>query len=401
MISYLSKHISISGIILLALMVFSNPTTAQQTANDVKVVGDSTLFKSGRIVNLTGTVRSKEDKLPISGASLYIDGTRIGNNSDAKGLYQISLPNGRHKITVRYLGTIPIQQRIAVYANGVLDFTLEEKIQSLEEVIVKARKEDYNVREALGGVTTLSTAELKKLPSLLGETDIIKSIQLLPGVTSVGEGTAAFNVRGGRVDQNLVSLDGAQIFNAAHLLGFFSGFNSDVTESFTLYKGSIPAQYGGRLSSVLDVTTRNGNFQKVQVKGGVGPTSARVVVDGPIVKDKTSFLIGTRFSYSDWILGLVKNVDVNRSSAHFYDFNAAFTHRVNKNNIVSLSAYTSKDFLRYSQEFGYRYGTSLGTLKWNSVLSSKFTSHFTASYGDYTSNYFKPSGQDATNTRNE
>jgi hypothetical protein len=381
----------------LSFAIVSAYTIAQDA---VVVVGDSSLYQPGRTVILTGTIRERGTLTPVAGASLYLDGTKFGNNTDTKGMYQISLPNGRHRLTIRYLGMTPVQKRIAVFSNGVLDIEMDEKIQSLDEVIVKARKEDYNVRETLGGVTTINTAELKKLPSFFGEIDIIKSIQLLPGVSSVGEGTAGFNVRGGRVDQNLVTLDGAQIFNSSHMLGFFSAFNPDVTESFTLYKGSIPAQFGGRLSSVLDVNTRNGDFNKTSFKGGIGLTSARLSVDGPLFKDRTSFIVGTRFSYSDWMLGLVKNIDVKNSSASFYDINASVSHKLNKYNIIALSVYRSTDYFLYSDQFGYRYTTQLGTLKWNSLISDKLTSHLSVTYGDYGSSYFKPTGADGLNIDN-
>jgi hypothetical protein len=349
------------------------------------VFGDSSKVSTIKRVVLTGTIIESDSKIPLGGASIFIDGLKYGNNSDAFGRYLIELPPGNYRLTVRYLGNIPIHKRISIFENGVIHFSMIEKPKVLEEVIVSARSSDENIREIGPGLIQLGIKEIKRIPAFMGEVDIVKSLLLLPGIATVGEGSGGFNVRGGATDQNLVLMDNGQIFNSAHALGLFSNFNPDVTEEFTLYKGNIPAQFGGRASSVLNVRTRDGDFSKFKVKGGVGFLSSRVAVEGPIVKDKTSFIIGGRVSYSDWILKTVKNLDVQNSSASFYDLNANITHRFSSGGNMSLRYYQGHDYFRYSNQFGYDYTTQLLSFRWNSLLGKNWGSTFSATQGKYTS----------------
>ncbi len=231
------------------------------------------------------------------------------------------MPVGEHRLTFQYIGMEPVAQTVRLYASGTLDIILREQSVGLDEVIIQGRAADENVRGVGSGVEKLNIETIKSLPAFLGEVDVVKSLLLLPGVSTVGEGASGFNVRGGRVDQNLILQNGALLLNSSHVLGFFSVFNPDVSENFTLYKGHVPAQYGGRLSSVLTVDTRNGSYDDFRVQGGLGLVSSRLAVEGPIIKDKTSFLVGGRVSYSDWILRQVRQVDVRQSSASFYDLN--------------------------------------------------------------------------------
>ncbi len=369
---------------LFVLFVIIQENASGQKSSTL-VFGDSSKILSGKKVVLTGTVVQASDRKSIAGAALFVDGLKYGNSSDANGKYFIALPPGKYRLTVRYLGMAPIQNRIAIYTNAVLNFEMSEKPEALEEIVVRARREDENIKETSGGIAKLNITEIRRLPAFMGEADVIKTLQLLPGINSVGEGSGGFNVRGGRIDQNLILMDGGQIFNSAHALGLLSNFNPDVVEDFTLYKGNVPAQFGGRASSVLDVRTRSGNFDKLKVKGGIGLVSSRLMVEGPLIKDKTSFIVGARTSYSDWILGAVANTDVRKSSASFYDINANITHKFSAKNTLSLSYYRGNDFFRYSNEFGYNYTTQLGSLKWKSILSDRWSSAFTAVLGNYES----------------
>lgn len=313
----------------------------------------------------------------------------VPTNKD--GVFTLTALPGEYDLTVRYLGMKTVTYKVHLYAAGFVTVILDQDTEMLKEIVVLSEAADKNVRGSTTGVSKLNIADIKKIPPFLGEADVIKSLQLLPGVSSVGEGANGFNVRGGRIDQNLVMMNGGQIFNTSHLLGFFSAFNPDVTENVVLYKGNVPAQYGGRISSVLDVQNRNGDFEKYHVKAGIGIASGRVAVDGPIAKGKTSFIVGSRFSYSSWLLGMVKNADVKNSNASFYDFNAGLSQKIGTRHVASLFYYKSNDFFRFSQQFGYQYGTDLGVLQVKSSLGANVTSQFSASKGHYTSSYFDPS----------
>ncbi len=373
----------------LAILVLLTFAESKAQNSRLVVFGDSTRsIKANEKVTLTGTISQLTDDKPVASAAIFVDGLKFGNNADQNGRYFINLPPGKYRLSVRHVGMAPISRRLVIYSNGVLNFRMEEKPEALEEVVVRARKEDENVKESMTGVTKLNITEIKRMPAFMGEVDVIKSLQLLPGINTVGEGSAGFNVRGGRIDQNLILMDGGQIFNSSHALGLLSNFNPDVVEDFTLYKGNVPAQFGGRASSVLDVRTRSGSFDKWKFKGGAGLISSRLAVEGPIIKDKTSIIVGSRFSYSDWILKTVGNTDVRQSSASFYDINANITHKIGSKNSLSLSYYLGNDFFRYSKEFGYDYTTQLTNFKWKSIFTDKWSSTLTAVAGDYTSKLY-------------
>jgi hypothetical protein len=372
---------------LIPVLVLTFLSSSGQDKLESVTVGDSTKANSKKAF-LTGIIVQAETNIPLAGAAIFIDGFRYGDNSDAKGRYLISLPPGKYRITVRYLGKAPIQKRLILFSNGVLNFEMTDKTKMLEEVIVNAKSPDENIKESIPGIYKLGIKEMRKLPAFLSEPDVIKSLLLLPGVTSVGEGSGGFNVRGGSIDQNLVLMDGGIIFNSSHALGLFSNFNPDVTEEFTLYKGNIPAQYGGRTASVLSVRTRDGDFSKVKVSAGLGFLASRIAIEGPIAKDKTSIIIGGRFSYSDWMLKTVNDIDIRNSSASFYDFNAGITHRMTQNGTISLKYYAGHDYFKYSDQFGYDYSTQLVTLKYNTLIGKKWGSTFTASRGQYNSKLY-------------
>ena len=269
----------------------------------------------------------------------------------------------------------------------------------LDEVLLEAEA-NRNVSSALSGVDQLSIREIKRLPAFMGEIDVIKSILLLPGVSTVGEGAGGFNVRGGTIDQNLILQDEAPVFNASHVLGFFSIFNSDVVEQLTLYKGNIPAQLGGRLSSVLDIRLKDGNYQEFKARGGIGAVASRAVIEGPFQKGRSSYLLGLRSSYSAWALRLVQNPDVRASAASFYDVNAKISQRLGKQGSLHLSAYASNDRFQFASQYGYGWRTQLLSAQWRNLMSAKLSSTTTALYGNYVSEYFDPEGQDAFTLEN-
>jgi hypothetical protein len=277
---------------------------------------------------------------------------------------------------------------------------LEEGVTGLNEVVVTSRPIDSNIKESLPGLTTMSVQEIKSLPTLMGEVDILKSLQLMPGVSSVGEGSSGFNVRGGRMDQNLVLLNDAPMFSTSHALGFVSAFNQDILNDFTLYKGNVPANLGGRASSVLTIRTGRGGFDKWRYQGGVGPISSRFKADGPIKAGKTSLLLSGRVSYADWALRLAKDPDIKNSSLFFYDGFAGLSQRFSENSIMDVSFYTSRDDFQFSQQFGYSWDNYLVNTKWQALTNRKAAPTLTASYGRFKSKLIDPYGIDASELTN-
>lgn len=366
-------------------------------------VGDKDDELEGVTVMVTGTIRSSTTKEPLTAASISVDLFKFFDYSDNNGRYLLELPAGTYKLTIRHVGMATQFLNLRVYADGVLDLTLTEGVTALDEIIVSSRPIDSNVKETIAGIAKLNVQEIKTLPTFMGEVDILKSIQTLPGVTSVGEGSSGFNVRGGRVDQNLVLLDGAPIFNSAHALGFISGYNQDVINNFTLYKGNVPANFGGRASSVLEVTTRQGDFKDWKFQGGVGPISSRMLAEGPLKKDKTSLLVAARASYAEWLLRQVRNPDVKNSSVFFYDANLALTHRFSPNSSLKVSAYSSRDYFRFSKQFAYAWENYLATAEWRSFADRKLSPSTLLSYGQYKSTLIDPtefSGSELDNKLN-
>ena len=367
-------------------------------AQEVITIGNPTQTNQPEAV-LAGRVLSEKGK-PVAEATVSVSNLDWGTITNRAGEYRLVLPVGEYRLTFQYVGLQPIAKTVRLYASGTLDITMREQAVGLSEVVIQGRAADENVRGVGSGVEKLSIETIKTLPAFLGEVDVVKSLLLLPGVSTVGEGASGFNVRGGRVDQNLVLQNGALLLNSSHVLGFFSVFNPDVSENFTLYKGHVPAQYGGRLSSVLTVDTRNGSYDNFRMQGGLGLVSSRLAVEGPIVNNKTSFLVGGRVSYSDWILRRVRQVDVRQSSASFYDLNGVLSHQFTPNNRLSISYYGNEDYFRYSNQFGYSWGTQLLNLRWKALLTEDWLSTFSAVWGVYRSTFFDPAGFDAFRLKN-
>lgn len=332
---------------------------------------------------LSGIVKDVETGLPLENASVLFSGYTFGTQTDSTGHFAIYLAPKTYQIVVRTLGYKIKIERFSLNKNTEFEFLLEKIPRLLDEVVITAEKADANVNRTIMGVEKMSGKTLKKLPNLMGEADVIRSIMLLPGVTTVGEGASGFNVRGGNVDQNLVLLDGVPLFNTSHLFGFFTGFNADMVQDVSLYKGGIPAMYGGRASSVLDVRLKEGNFEKWSVQGGVGPISSRLLVEGPIFKGKTSIIIGARGSLSDFYLRYFNNPALQKSKANFYDLNAKITHRFGKNQRISLATYTSDDRFKFAQDTLFNWNTKNISLKHNALIGSKISHNLTLFYSKY------------------
>ncbi len=307
----------------------------------------------------------------------------VGTSCNEYGFYSLTLPQGTYHVVCSFIGYKNDTLLVDLNANKKIDRTLSENSWQLNEVVVTATKEDDNLKKTEIGVEKIDVKEVSKIPVIFGEKDILKTIQLLPGVKSAGEGNSGFFVRGGTADQNLILLDEAPVYNASHLLGFFSTFNSDALKDVTIIKGNSPAQYGGRLSSVLDVKMKEGNNQKYNVAGGLGLISSRLSVEGPIVKDKGSFIVSGRRTYADVFLKLLE--DFKNNSLYFYDFNAKANYRINDNNKIFLSGYFGRDILGVGG-FGIDWGNKTGTLRWNSIINSKLFSNTSVIYSDYSYN---------------
>ena len=349
------------------------------------VVGDfKNLSASGR-AKITGTIIDEQTEEPIIGATLLFSELNVGTATDFNGVYEMDIPTGEYELLIQYIGYSDMVKKVKVFSGGTIDLELSKAAIDLEEVVVSARAVDANVENVQIGVNRLEIKDIRKTPTFLGEADVVKTLLLNPGVSTIGEGATGFNVRGGNVDQNLILQDEGFIFNASHALGFFSTFNTDLIRSVELYKGSIPAQFGGRLASVLDVELRDGNFEQFKIKGGAGPVSSRISLEGPVMKEKSSFLAGFRSTYSDWILNAINVEEVQRSSAFFYDANLKYTHKINKKNSFTLSGYSSQDDFVFNNEFGFDYSTWMAQFSYKTIFSDQLYSSLSLAASKYES----------------
>lgn len=369
-------------------------STQKENIRDIGSIEN--LSPTGKVL-VRGNVKDEQTDEEIIGATVIWPESGVSTITDANGNFETIIEAGIQSLEIKYLGYVDLVQKFNALSDGDLRFSLFKEAVTIDEVTITGRAVDESVESAQIGVATIDVKTIKKLPTFLGEADVIKSILLNPGVSSIGEGATGFNVRGGEVDQNLVMQDEAFLFNSSHALGFYSTFNTDLINKVDLYKGNIPAQYGGRLASVMDVEMRNGNFEKFDIKGGVGPVASRLSIEGPIAKGKTSFILGARSSYSDWILKRINVVEVRNSSAFFYDVNARITHRFSQKNNLTLSGYYSEDDFTYNNEFGFDYGTLLGEATFRTIFNDNFYSRFSAIYSKYNSTQFDLDGLDASN----
>lgn len=330
---------------------------------------------------LSGTIKDSKNNETLIGVNIYIPALKIGTTTNEYGFYSLTVPRGEHQIEISYVGYQPLQQTIILNQNTKSNFSISESGQELQEVIITDNKGKINIKSPEMSVNKLSISTIKKMPVVLGEVDVLKSILLLPGVTNAGEGASGFNVRGGGADQNLILLDEATIFNSSHVFGFFSVFNPDAIKDLKLYKGGIPARFGGRASSVLDIYQKDGNSKDFHVNGGIGLISSRLLLEGPIVKDKGSFLIGGRASYAHLFLKFSEENKDN--SAYFYDLNTKLSYKLNDSNSLYLSGYFGRDVFNLNKSFTNIYGNSTLNLRWNHLYSDKLFSNLSLIYSDY------------------
>ena len=328
---------------------------------------------------LSGIITDEINGETLIGVNVIINELKTGTVTNEYGFYSITLPKGTYTVTISYLGFGDLNETVILEQNIRKNFIIKESNVQLNEVVVTENPYKINIKKPEMSANRLSIATIKQMPVLLGEVDVIKSLLFLPGVTNAGEGQSGFNVRGGAADQNLVLLDEATLYNTSHVFGLFSVFNADAIKDLKLYKGGIPAKFGGRVSSVLDIYQKDGNSNNFSMNGGIGLISSRLLAEGPIVKDKASFLVAGRGSYAHLFLKLTDN----ENTAYFYDLNTKINYKVNENNSLFLSGYFGRDIFSLNRSFTNTYGNTTVNLRWNHLFSDKLFSNLSLIYSDY------------------
>ncbi len=345
----------------------------------VSILSASMAFSQNKF-NVSGKITQVTNNKPIAltSVSFYLDNSETITQTDELGNYTFSIESGTHQLTLYVEGFQYITQKIDVNQNTTLNFSLKTDAQALDEIVINTTNK-INIRKPEMSVNKLTAAEIKKAPVVLGETDVLKTILLLPGVANAGEGTSGFNVRGGGSDQNLLLLDQTSVYSSSHLYGFFSVFNNDAISNIKLYKGGIPARYGGRASSVLEINQKSGDFKNFKTTGGLGILSSRLLVEGPIIKDKLSYLFAGRASYAHLFL---KFTDI-KSTAYFYDLNTKWSYLLNNKNQLYFTGYFGRDIFRFNDNFDNNFGNTVANLTWNSNYNSDINSETSFRFSDY------------------
>ncbi len=344
---------------------------------------------------ISGYVKDAANGEGLIGVSVYVPQLAAGTSTNTYGFFSLTLPEGNYSVTISYMGYVSQQLYIELKTNLNKDIHLSDQQLEMQEVIVTATKADEQIKSIEMSMNRLDIKTIKTMPALLGEVDVIRSVQMLPGVTTAGEGAAGFNVRGGNIDQNLILLDEAPVYNSSHLMGFFSVFNPDAVKDVKLLKGGIPAQYGGRLSSLLDVRMKEGNAKNLAVSGGIGVVASRLTVEAPLVKDKSSFIVSGRRSYGDLFLQL--SPELKKNQLYFYDLSTKVNYTLNDKNRIYLSGYFGRDVFKLGEDASMNWGNSTGTLRWNHLFNSRLFSNTTLVYSNYDYSLGVPTGSQAFN----
>ena len=335
---------------------------------------------------LNGYIKSASDGESLIGATIYINEIQGGVITNPYGFYSITLEEGEYNIEYRYIGYITLKKKIILDKDQKIDIELLSEDIELENILITSESENENVSSTEISTFKLDIGKINEIPTFLGEVDIIKAIQLIPGVSTVGEGGSGFNVRGGSVGQNLVLLDEAPVYNSSHLLGFLSVFNPDAVKDLKLYKGGIPARYGGRLSSILDIRMKDGNNKKRSISGGIGSIFSRLTIEAPIVKEKSSFILALRRSYADVLAKpFLKNSNFLNDgwALNFYDLTAKINFNLDEKNRIFFSSYLGRDIFRFDERQGFNWGNRTGTIRWNHLFNDRLFSNFTTIYSNY------------------
>ena len=335
------------------------------------------------LITVSGYIKDAASGESLIGATVSVKDLNSGTSANQYGFYSLSLKQANYQLEFRYLGYQTVRKTVELNKNITLNIELAPEESQIEEVVITGEHPEANVKEAEMSIAKLEMKTIKQVPALMGEVDVLKVIQMLPGVQATAEGTSGFSVRGGGIDQNLILLDEATVYNASHMMGFFSVFNNDAVRDVKLYKGDIPANYGGRLSSVLDVRMKEGNNKKFAATGGIGLISSRLTLEGPIGNEKTSFLIAGRRTYADLFFPLMTDSSAKKSKLFFYDLNLKVNHQINERNRLFLSVYTGRDLFGQKGSSDAGFGNLTGTLRWNHQISNKVFSNLSAIIAKY------------------
>lgn len=344
---------------------------------------------------LSGNLKDASNGEDLIGASVYIKELETGAASNVYGFYSITIPAGKYVVVISYIGYESIIQELNLTADTRMDYSLSPSSVELEEIVVTEKSISSNVDDNRMSSEKLAIAMIKKTPAFMGEVDILKTIQALPGVQSGGEGTTGFFVRGGAVDQNLIQLDEATVYNASHLMGFFSVFNADAIKDVELYKGGIPAQYGGRVASLLDIRLKDGNQKQLSGSGGIGTIASRFTLEGPIQKDQSSFIISGRRTYGDLLLKASSDPDLKNNKLFFYDLNSKINFRLGERDRLFISGYFGDDVFRFKNSFHWNWGNRTATARWNHLFNDKLFANFTLLYSNFNYNLGSDAGPTA------
>jgi len=342
------------------------------------------------LITLSGYLKNKANGEALIGATVYIPQLRTGVITNPYGFYSISVPAGTYTVNFSFIGYQTQSPFVNLTSSKQMNIMLEEETKQIDEVVVTGEKKNRNVENLQMSMEKVQVKMIRKLPSFMGEVDVIKSITLLPGIQNGGEGSSGLYVRGGGPDENLMMLDEAPVYNASHLLGFFSVFNSDAINDVQVYKGGIPAEYGGKASSVIDIRMKDGNSQKLGVNGGIGNISSRLTVEAPIIKDKWSFIVSGRRTYADYLGKLIGIEELKENQLYFYDLNLKTNAQINDKNRIYLSAYTGSDYFKVGESIYMRWGNLTSTARWNHLFSSKLFSNTSLIFSRYNYNLGVP-----------
>lgn len=372
--------------------------TAAQAHDDGKVVvGNPYEFGKYTRAKVSGTVTDDLTGEELIGVLVYLEDLGIGTTTDANGRYNLELPAGDHSITISYVGYEPVCKSIKLASGGELDVSMFEESQMIDEVTIFARREDSNISHTQMSMIRLDSKTITQLPTSLGERDILRSLTLLPGIQTIGEFGSGFHVRGGSADQNLILVEGVPLFNSSHLFGLTSLINPDLVTGVTLFKGGIPARYGERSSSVMDIRLGSADTDEFEVKGGVGLLNSRLSLHSPLPLENGYIVVGGRSSYSDWLLTRIPDEDLMNSSARFHDISGIGYVPLNNNNNIKLFGYYSYDGFGFGGDTDYNYSSTLGSIHWNSILSDRLSSSMLAGHSDY---YYNVKSTSEFNPRN-
>ncbi len=361
--------------------IFIQNTSIQEIATTI--IGKEERGNTNSTYTITGTVTNSESGLPLENLVLLIRKKNISATTDLNGKFSIKLPFGEHKIETLLLGYKQVLKNILLFNNGKLNFSVVEETELLDELILRTNK-NSNVKEVISGITQIEMQQIKNVPQVLGERDILKIATTMPGIKSAGEGADGVNVRGGKVDQNLFLLDQSVLYNPTHFLGLFSAINPFTTSNVKIYKGNAPAEYGGRISAVFDIKSKDSNTEKFSGEASVGPVTSSVSLEIPVIKNKSGLLLGVRSTYSDWILKSLNDSALNNSSASFYDVNTKYHHVFDVKNTVRVNAYHSKDKFRIASDTTNTYSNTLASINWQHTFNDKNNGNLIISNSNYT-----------------